>query len=94
MRPLLTICIPTYNRADFLKVMLEALLPQVAKVDTDVEVWVLDNASEDNTEAIVESSRHLGPFKLPSEQAKSGPYYQRNRRPRETGSGYIYLGAW
>ena len=47
----LSICIPTYNRAKYLKQCLDYLLPQVKEID-DVEVVIIDNFSSDNTESI------------------------------------------
>ena len=52
-RPLLTIAIPTYNRAATLRILLENLLPQVREL-SEVELLISDNASPDNTEAVVE----------------------------------------
>jgi cellulose synthase/poly-beta-1,6-N-acetylglucosamine synthase-like glycosyltransferase len=52
MKPKLSICIPTYNRAAFLKECLDSVLPQV-KTKDEVEVIVIDNASTDDTQAVV-----------------------------------------
>lgn len=49
-RPTLTICISTFNRAEFLRQMLEAVLPQTTK---ECEVLVVDNASTDGTSRVV-----------------------------------------
>lgn len=46
----LSICIPTYNRAAFLG---EALDSVISQATDDVEIVVSDNASTDNTEALV-----------------------------------------
>src|SRR5438128_1806612 len=53
--PLLSICIPTFNRADCLKQCLESIVSQFADpaIKDKVEVVVSDNASTDNTEAVV-----------------------------------------
>jgi glycosyltransferase involved in cell wall biosynthesis len=61
-QPLLSICIPTYNRAHLLRVSLQTLLPQVKECATQVEVWISDNASSDNTAEVVEASRAIGPL--------------------------------
>ena len=45
---LLSICIPTYNRAAALKEALSSILPQVAE-RVDVEIVICDNASTDAT---------------------------------------------
>ncbi len=47
----LSICIPTYNRGEFLAETLESILPQMTE---GVEVVVNDNASTDYTAAVVE----------------------------------------
>lgn len=46
----LSICIPTYNRANYLKEALESLISQVTE---DIEIVISDNASTDNTKEIV-----------------------------------------
>lgn len=51
MTPLLSIMIPTYNRADYLRECLESVLPQT--IGMPVEVVVIDNASTDDTPAVV-----------------------------------------
>jgi glycosyltransferase involved in cell wall biosynthesis len=53
MTPKLSICIPTYNRLIFLKECLYSVLPQVRSTD-EVEVIVIDNASPDDTQAVVQ----------------------------------------
>jgi hypothetical protein len=72
-RPLLSICIPTFNRAGFLRVMLEALLPQVADLGPSVEVWVSDNGSTDRTTEVVEQARTLGPVNYHTNEENLGP---------------------
>lgn len=52
-QPLLSICIPTYNRADYLDKTLATILPQAKMAYEEVEVIVSDNASTDNTYDIV-----------------------------------------
>lgn len=56
-RPLLSVVMPTYNRADWLRGALESLLQQETQGRFDYEVIVVDNASIDNTAAVVESVR-------------------------------------
>ncbi|SFS00099.1 Glycosyltransferase involved in cell wall bisynthesis [Granulicella pectinivorans] len=50
-QPILTIAIPTYNRADLLESLLAVLTPQLA-AHADVELLILDNGSTDNTPAV------------------------------------------
>jgi abequosyltransferase len=54
---LLSICIPTFNRARFLKRTLDSIFSQT--VETDIELFISDNASTDNTEEIVAEYRTL-----------------------------------
>ncbi len=51
--PLLSICIPTFNRAELLELCLSTLLPQLALVQKEVECVISDNASSDRTSAVV-----------------------------------------
>lgn len=51
-QPLLSICIPTYNRAEILQKNLILLL-QHKNFDENVEIIISDNASTDNTPTIV-----------------------------------------
>lgn len=55
----LTIAIPTYNRAAKLQAQLDRLLPQLTP---DVQLCVFDNASTDNTRAVVELFLSKGVF--------------------------------
>lgn len=50
MTYLLSLCIPTYNRAAYLVTLLESILPQLTP---QVEVVVSDNASTDSTKSLV-----------------------------------------
>ena len=50
--PLLTIAIPTYNRASNLELLLSGLAPQLKKLP-QVELIVSDNASPDSTEELM-----------------------------------------
>jgi abequosyltransferase len=51
-RPLLTIAIPTYNRADCLNILLSELTGQM--VDQQVELLVSNNASPDHTSEVID----------------------------------------
>jgi len=60
--PLLSICIPTFNRGGLLDVCLASVLPQVAEHSLEVECVVSDNASSDATEKVLEKYQQLFPF--------------------------------
>lgn len=53
-QPLLTIAIPTYNRAKILKIALEKLLPQVQPFSQIIEIVISNNASTDETEKVID----------------------------------------
>ncbi len=44
--------------------MLQALLPQVVECQGQVEVWVLDNASDDETPDVLRDAAGLGPYQV------------------------------
>jgi len=48
MKPFLSICIPTYNRVDFLKTTVSQLLSILPKTE-NIEIVISDNNSTDNT---------------------------------------------
>jgi abequosyltransferase len=54
-RPLLSICIPTYNRAAYLPTCLDSIVSQLnnATLQEEVEIVIADNASTDGTENVV-----------------------------------------
>lgn len=58
--PLLSITIPTYNRAIFLDRCLELLIEAVA--DFNIQIFISDNASTDNTKSIVDKRKKEYPF--------------------------------
>lgn len=58
-KPLLTIAIPTFNRARYLRELLANLLDQLANQST-VELLVSDNASSDDTHLVVEEFENRG----------------------------------
>lgn len=58
-RPLLTIAIPTYNRANYLRGLLSTIFDQLVAQPT-VELIVSDNASSDETPAVIEEFEKRG----------------------------------
>lgn len=56
-RPLLSICIPTYNRAEILKKTIDTLL-SLEEFNSEVELVISDNASEDGTESLIKELIH------------------------------------
>ena len=62
-QPLLSICIPTYNRARLLESALYALAPQVKRIGEAVELIVSDNFSPDDTATVVDNAQMWGPIR-------------------------------
>ena len=58
-KPILSICIPTYNRADVLKLCMEAMVQHELMRKGEIEIVVCDNASTDETEAVMQAYRDL-----------------------------------
>ncbi len=58
-RPLLTIAVPTYNRAQYLREFLASALPQISG-HAEVELIICNNASTDETRCLLESTVHAG----------------------------------
>lgn len=57
-RPQLSVCISTYNRMGWLDLSLSNLFSQIDGRDLDIEVLVVDNASTDDTSAVVARHQH------------------------------------
>ncbi len=66
VKPRLSICIATYNRADYIGETLESIIPQVTD---EVEIVIVDGASTDGTSAVVrsyaEACKQIRYIKLP-----------------------------
>jgi glycosyltransferase involved in cell wall biosynthesis len=59
--PLLSICIPTYNREKYLQECLESIVHQEGFNINDIEIVISDNASQDGTTKLVESFKQKYP---------------------------------
>ena len=56
MSRLLSLCIPTYNRARFLEISLKAILESINPIHAkDIQIVISNNLSEDDTTAVIES---------------------------------------
>jgi hypothetical protein len=60
MRPLISVCIPTYNRADLLGYCLENLEP-LRNCGKSVEIVISDNGSTDHTQNVIKTHRQRDP---------------------------------
>ena len=67
--------------------MLEALLPQAEEAGDEVEVWILDNASTDDTPALVEQALAAGKIKYTRNEKDLGPARNITRGPASLATG-------
>jgi len=79
-KPLVSFCIPTYNRARYLDSLLESLTQQLAEFPHTFEVLISDNGSDDDTAAVV--SRYLNGLPI---------RYKRHASNRGGSANYQYL---
>ncbi len=70
-RPLLSICIPTYNRAGFLRECLSSINPE--ELDGKIEVVVSDNASTDDTLLVLKTFQATHPLRYIVQSENLGP---------------------
>lgn len=62
MTSLLSICVPTYNRAPCLAALLDRLAAELTHCEDDIEVLVADNASPDGTAELLEAAAAVHPW--------------------------------
>jgi len=66
-KPLLSICVATYNRAEYIGETLESIIPQITD---EVEIVIVDGASTDRTSSVVKSyievCKQINYIRLPS----------------------------
>jgi glycosyltransferase involved in cell wall biosynthesis len=91
---LLTIAIPTYNRAKILDLSLSLLLPQIDQFREDIEFIISDNNSSDNTQIIIRKNMELFPniFFINNIQPVNTGYYGNFKSCRNLSNGkYFWL---
>lgn len=71
-QPILSICIPTYNGCQRLRLALSALIPQIVAVGKRVELIVSDNCSTDATRQVVEEMQGIGPIRYSRNETNIG----------------------
>ncbi|WP_392438910.1 glycosyltransferase family 2 protein [Cloacibacillus evryensis] len=52
--PILSICLPTYNRSKVIERQVKDIIAQTAEIEDDIEVLLSDNASTDDTRILIE----------------------------------------
>ena len=86
-----TVAIPTYNRADFLRQTLAGIVAQQFPRD-HFEVLVIDNNSRDHTRETVESFAHAYPAPRYIAETRQGLDYARNRAITEARGEILVFG--
>jgi abequosyltransferase len=76
MKPKISFCIPTYNRADLLRVTVESIIRQCPE---NTEIVISDNASVDHTEEVIRDMQ------------KRSPCIRYHRNPENVGPSRNYL---
>ncbi len=69
---LLSICIPTYNRATHLEKILDNLMGEIRNVRDEVEICVSDNASTDPTEDVLKRASEKIPLRYQKNEKNLG----------------------
>lgn len=86
-RPTLAICIPTFNRSRYLENLLRTFHEESMNFPHSFEFIISDNASEDNTSAMVEQWREKLPIRYFRQDTNIGPHpnlafaYEQSRSP-------------
>lgn len=89
---LLSVYIPTYNRAQYIKRQLQFLLSEMEEADwKDIEIIVNDNCSTDNTQAIVEEIIANTPIKYHKNARNLGIVGNAYKASEMTAGKYIWV---
>jgi hypothetical protein len=89
--PLLSTCVPTCNRAQPLRRLLNCLVTERRRLEADVEIVISDNCSADDTPPVVESAQQWGPMvhQMAGNRAGIRPAYQRLARGARADAGMV-----
>ena len=91
-QPVLSICVPTFNRARYLECLLQDLSEQIGNLGVSYEVLVGDNCSNDSTpEVVAKYAQHLNLVYVKRPE-NLGPYENLNQLYRIAKGRYtVYL---
>lgn len=91
-KPILSVCLPTYNRAQLLKSALLALIPQINALSPEVELLVSDNASTDETQDVIAWAATQMPLRHRRNESNEGYYGNLYRLTGEMAQGeYVWV---
>lgn len=91
-KPLLSIAIPTFNRAEILNLSLARLIPQIIPFADNIELIISDNCSTDHTQRIVSKykERSLGLKVITHIQSENTGYYGNFITCKQLSSGKFF----
>lgn len=90
--PVLSVAIPTYNRAETLRRQLQSLLGQIVGCQEDIEIVVSDNASSDSTRSVVDEMRqHFPVLKYVRNAQNLGLLQNVDRAARACEGDYVWF---
>ncbi|MEE2818422.1 MAG: glycosyltransferase family 2 protein, partial [Pseudomonadota bacterium] len=88
----LSICIPTFNRASYLRTLLASLAEDLHQLPWPVEVIVSDNASPDETAEVVAAMEGQLPLRYMRQSENIGPLRNMQKALRASAGEYaVYL---
>ena len=91
-QPLLTIAIPTYNRSSHLATLLSVLATELRALGERVQVLVLDNASPDDTPAVVQRFQpHIAHLTHRRNHENIGPDHNIRNAFRDPSTPYVWV---
>lgn len=91
-KPLLTIAIPTYNRARLLELCLDSIIDQVRSSPENIEILLFNNASTDNTSEVARRYIAEYPNIHYSDNDKNyGPDYNIAKCFRHANAKYVWV---
>ena len=92
MTPTLSIAIPTYNGACYIREALDSIITQLDDIDEEIEVVISDNASTDQTPEIIREYRGKYPFiKYFRNEENLGVDRNFDLAVRRSTGGYVWL---
>ena len=92
IQPVLSICVPTFNRARYLECLLQDLSEQIGKLGMSYEVLIGDNCSQDSTPQVVAKYSQQLNLVYVRRPENLGPYENLNQLYRIAKGRYtVYL---
>jgi len=96
-QPLLTIAIPTFNRAKYLDLCLKRIGEEIAGLSEDrqcmVKIYISDNASQDDTSEVIAryQVRHHGAFEAVRNDMNFGPDFNISQCYESATTPYVWI---